>query len=83
MSIKLKAVYKLIPPAWYDRKVIEENIEDLALFTGDMLEVRNNKVFMKGRWRTLNKQLKGQTSDMAYVKFYNTWLKVFYDWSAL
>ncbi|MEQ8221668.1 MAG: hypothetical protein ABRQ37_05160 [Candidatus Eremiobacterota bacterium] len=49
MSIKLKAVYKLIPPAWYDREVTEENIEDLALFTGDMLEVRNNKVFTNGQ----------------------------------
>jgi hypothetical protein len=83
MSIKLKAVYKLIRPAWYDREVTEENIEDLVLFTGEMLEVRNNKVFMNGQWRSLHKQLNGQTSDMTYVKFYNTWLKVFYSWSAL
>jgi hypothetical protein len=79
MSIKLKAVYKLIPPVWYDREVIEENIEDLAFFKGDMLVVMNNKVFINGRFRSLDKKLKGQASDMAYVKLYNTWLKVFYD----
>jgi hypothetical protein len=83
MTIKLKAVYKLIPPAWYDREVTEENIEDLVLFTGDMLEVRNNKVYTNGQWRSLNKQLKGQSSDMTCIKLYNTWLKVFYEWSDL
>lgn len=83
MAIKLKAVYKLIPPAWYDREVTEENIEDLSLFTGDMLEVRNNKVFINSRWRTLNKKLKDQSSGMTCIRLYNNWLKVFYDWSAL
>ena len=80
MAIKLKAVYKLTPPVWYAGEITEANIEDLALFTGDMLDIRNNKVFINGRWRTLNKQLKGQASDMAYIKLYNSWLKVFYDW---
>jgi hypothetical protein len=80
MAIKLKAVYKLIPPVWYDSEITEASIEDLALFTGDMLTIRNNKVFINGRWRTLNKQLTGQSPDMAYIKLYNSWLKVFYDW---
>jgi hypothetical protein len=79
MSIKLKAVYKLIPPPWYDREVTEENIEDLALFTGDMLDIRNNKVFINGRWRTLSNKLKAQSSGMACIRLYNNWLKVFYD----
>ena len=43
MSIKLKAVYKLIPPAWYNSEITEENIEDLALFTGDMLDISMHK----------------------------------------
>jgi hypothetical protein len=80
MSIKLRAVYKLIPPAWYSGDVTEENIEDLSLFTGEMLEVRNNKVFLNSQWRCLDKKLKDQPSHMAYIKFYNTWLKVFYEW---
>jgi hypothetical protein len=80
MSIKLKAVYKLIPPSWYDREITEENIEDLSIFTGDMLEVRNNKVFLNGQWRSLIRKLKGQSSGMTCIKLYNTWLKVFYDW---
>lgn len=83
MSIKLKAFYKLIPPAWYDREVTEENIEDLSLFTGEMLEVRNNRVFINSRWRTLNNKLKDQSSGMTFIKLYNTWLKVFYEWSDL
>ena len=79
MPIKLKAVYKLIPPAWYNSEITEENMEDLGLFTGDMLDIRNNKVFLNGRWRTFNKQLTGQYSGMTYIRLYSTWLKVFYE----
>ena len=79
MAIKLKAVYKLIPPAWYSNEITEENMEDLGLFTGDMLDIRNNKVFLNGRWRTLNKKLKDQSSGMTCIKLYSTWLKVFYE----
>jgi hypothetical protein len=69
MAIKLKAVYKLIPPAWYNNEITEENMEDFGLFTGDMLDIRNNKVFLNSRWRTLNKKLTGQSSGMAYIYY--------------